>query len=112
MSSGLTQFGATVRESAYAVAQRARANAEQARAAADRMRAEAFRAVEPAVKVVETPAQIRAQVMAARGVDRLALLALNAQARIEAEISINAETAARARQAHIRTTGNFVDLKA
>ena len=51
------------------------------------------------------------QVMAERGVDRVTLLRLAPQARIEAEISVNAETALRARQARIRTTGNFIDLR-
>ena len=110
MSLGLTQIGASTRETAFAVAQKAREQAQQVRAAADRMRAEASRAVEPASKLVETPAQIRGHVMAERVVDRLQLLRLNAQARIEAEISINAETADRAQKAEIRTTGNFLDL--
>ena len=110
MSLGLTQIGASTRETAFAVAQRAREQAQQVRAAADRMRAEATRVVQPASKLVETPAQIRGQVMAERGVDRLQLVRLNAQARIEAEISINAETADRAHKAEIRTTGNFLDL--
>jgi len=111
MSTGLTQSGATPRETASAVAQRARENAQAARAAADRMRAGADRASEPPNKLVETPAEVRAQVMAERGVDRVALLRLPPLARMEAEISINAETTARAHQAQIHTTGNFVDLR-
>ena len=109
---GLTHSDTATQGTAFAVAQQARANAQQARAAADRMRAGAPGTVQAAVKVVENPAQIRAQVMAERGVNRLVLLRLGAQARLETVISIEAETAERARQATVRTTGNFVDLKA
>jgi hypothetical protein len=112
MSMGLTHSDTPARQTAFAVAQQARANAEAARAAADRMRsAGGPGAVQPAIKVVESPAQIRDKVMADRGVDRLDLLRLGPQARLEAEISIQAETAERARQAEIRTTGTFIDLK-
>ncbi|WP_293901054.1 hypothetical protein [Phenylobacterium sp.] len=110
MSIGLSQPDATTRVSAFAVAQRARANADQARAAAVRMRAEAARTVPSARRIVESPADIRAEVMADRGVNPVTLLRLGPQSRIEAEISIDAETATRARQAQIRTTGNFLDL--
>ena len=82
-----------------------------AMAAADRLRGQATRAVSPAVKVVETPLEIRDQVMAERGLNRLDIIKLSGQARLEAEISINAETNQRTRQAQIRTTGNFVDLR-
>ena len=75
------------------------------------MRAQALRSVQPANRTVESRDQIRDQVMAERGVDRVTLLRLAPQARIEAEISVNAETALRARQARIRTTGNFIDLR-
>jgi hypothetical protein len=92
------------------VAQRARENALAARAAADRMRAEATRAVETPNKLVETPAEVRAEVMSERGMNAAALMRLPPLARLEAEISISAETAARAHKAQIRTTGNFVDL--
>jgi hypothetical protein len=74
------------------------------------MRAEAGRSVAPPNKLVETPSDVRARVIAARGMDPLRLLRLPPLARLEAEISINAETVARAREARIRTTGNFVDL--
>jgi hypothetical protein len=112
MSMGLSQSDAGTRVSAYAVAQRARASWEQvkAMAAADRMQVEAARVVNPAPKLVETPAQIREQVMADRGLDRRDLAELGAQARLEAEISIAAETARRARDAKIKSQGNFVDL--
>jgi hypothetical protein len=60
--------------------------------------------------VLETPAQIREQVMADRGLVGRDLLKLGPQARLEAEISIMAETARRAGQADIQSTGNFVDL--
>ena len=110
MSTGVTHSGATLRETAFAVAQRARENADTARTAADRMRAEAARGIAPPNKLVEAPSEVRAKVMAERGVNRLELMRLPPLARIEAEISIDAETAARARKAGIRTTGNFVDL--
>lgn len=106
MSIGLSQPDATTRVSAFAVAQPARANADQARAAAVRMRAEAARTVPSARRIVESPAEV----MADRGVNPVTLLRLGPQSRIEAEISIDAETATRARQAQIRTTGNFLDL--
>ena len=112
MSIGLSRFGASLPISALAVAERARANAQQVRAAADRMRGEAVGAVQPPNRLTENRLEIREQVMADRGLDRLALMRLNAQARIEAEISINAETADRARQGQIRTTGCYLDLKA
>ena len=110
MSFGLTQIGATLPASAFAAVAR-RVEAKAAVDAVDRMGANAIRAVQPAIKVVETPVQIRAQVMADRGVDSLTLVRLSPQARIEAEISINAEAAQRARQAQIRTQGNFLDLR-
>ena len=49
--------------------------------------------------------------MAERGVDRITLMRLSPQARLEAEISLTNETARRACKAQIRTTGNYVDLK-
>ncbi len=82
-----------------------------AMAAVDRMHAQTTRAVTPPVRMVETPLQVRDQVMAERGLSRLDIVRLSGQARLEAEISINAETNQRARQAQIRTTGNFVDLR-
>ena len=97
MISGLSPPGASTRELAFA--------------ATDRMRAQALRSVQPANRTVESRDQIRDQVMAERGVDRVTLLRLAPQARIEAEISVNAETALRARQARIRATGNFIDLR-
>ena len=113
MNTRVSHIGATPRASAHAVAQEARANWERvkAMAAADRMGVTETRVVQPAMKVVDTPAQIRAQVMADRGVDSLTLMHMNAQTRIEAEISISTETAERAKKAQIHTTGNFVDLK-
>lgn len=95
---GLSHSGASTRELAFA--------------ATDRMRAQALRAVQSADPAVESRDQIRDQVLAERGVDRITLLKLTPQARIEAEISISTETARRAQQAQIRTTGNYVDLKA
>ena len=110
MSTGLTHSDATPRETASAVAQRARENAQQARAAADRMRADSTRSIESPVKLAETPSDVHAKVMAERGMNRVELMRLPPLARIEAEISINAETAARAHKAQIHTTGNFIDL--
>jgi len=110
MSFGLTQIGATLPASTFAVVAR-RVDAKTAVDAVDRMGADAIRAVQPSVRVVDTPVQIRAQVMADRGVDSLTLLRLSPQARIEAEVSINAEAAQRARQAQIRSKGNFLDLR-
>jgi hypothetical protein len=114
MSIALSHSGTSSLASARAVAERARSNWEQvkAMAAADRMGAQATKTVQPANKLVQTPFQIRDQVMAERGVDRLDLMRMGAQARLEAEISIDAETRERARQAQIRTSGNFLDLKA
>ena len=50
--------------------------------------------------------------MAARGMGPLQLMRLPPLARLEAEISIQAEIAERARKAKTRTTGAFIDLKA
>lgn len=114
MTLTLSQSGATSRIPAYAVAQQARANWAQATAmaAADRMHVDPTRVVRPTHGLVETPEQIREQVMADRGVSRRDLVQLSAQARLEAELSIDAETRERARQANIKTQGAFVDLRA
>ncbi len=113
MSLGLTQIGAHLQGMAYVMAEQARLSSQQqtARSAADRMRADQTRAVEPVRRLVETPTQIRAQVMAERGVDRLDLMRLGPQARIEAEISISAEAAQRAARARQSHTGAFIDLR-
>jgi hypothetical protein len=50
--------------------------------------------------------------MSERGMNPAAPMRLPPLARIEAEISINAEAAARAHKAQIHTIGNFVDLVA
>ena len=94
---GLSQPGASTRELAFA--------------ATDRMRAQSLRAVQPANPAVESRDQIRDRILAERGVDRITLLKLTPQARIEAEISVTIETARRTQQAPIRATGNFVDLR-
>ena len=100
MSIGLTHLGASVRGLAYAMAQGGRVDGEQvlATAAADRMRAGALKKVQPA----DGAAEAREQVMAERGVDRIALLRMGPQARLEAEIAIEAATAARVRQTQAR----------
>jgi hypothetical protein len=114
MNTTLSQFGAAPQATAHAVAQQARANWDQAKAmaAVDRMHTQAVKTVEPAKKLVQTPLEIREEVMTERGIDRLDLTRMGAQARLEAEISIDAEARERARQAKIKTTGNFVDLTA
>lgn len=94
---GMSQPGAATRELAFA--------------AADRMRAKSLRAVQPANPAVESRDQIRDRILAERGVDRITLLKLTPQARIETEISIMIETARRTPPAPIRATGNFVDLR-
>jgi hypothetical protein len=94
---GMSQPGAATRELAFA--------------AADRMRAKSLRAVQPANPAVESRDQIRDQILAERGIDRITLLKLAPQARIETEISITIETARRTPPAPIRATGNFVDLR-
>ena len=101
------------RPTALAVAEAARANwgQTQTMAALDRMNVQPARRVEPSVKVIETPAEIRSKVMAERGVDQLELLRLGPQARLEAEVSIDRETAARAHKARSEGLGTLVDLK-
>lgn len=113
MSIGLTQFGASLQGMAMAMARETRAASQQATgmAARDRMKADAARAVEPSQGLAESPSEIRARVMAERGVDSLVLMRLGPQARIEVEISINAETAQRARQSTILSTGTYIDLR-
>lgn len=113
MSTTVSQSGANARVSAYAVAQQARANWAEttAMAAADRMHVDATRAVRPAARLVETPAQLRDEVMADRGVSSRDLVQLSPQARLEAEISISTEARIRARQARVRSEGVFVDLR-
>jgi len=67
--------------------------------------------VQPANPVVESRDQIRDQILAEWGIDRVTLLKLAPQARIEAEISVTIETARRTPPTPIRATGNFVDLR-
>lgn len=112
MSFVSSQIGARGLSAAFAVAQQARASAEQVRAAADRMRIEGTREVAPVDKLSETRADIRRDVMAERGVDPRELARMGAQARLEAEVSINRETEARARKAGIKATGVYLDLTA
>ncbi|WP_397401688.1 hypothetical protein [Phenylobacterium sp.] len=94
---GMSQPGAATRELAFT--------------ASDRMRAQSRSAVQPANPFVESRDQIRDRILAELGVDRITLLKLNPQARIESEISIMIETARRTPPAPIRATGNFVDLR-
>lgn len=112
MSLGLTQFGASLQGMAYAVAGQTQFVSQQqaARTVADQAQATDIRTVQPARRLVETPTQIRAQVMAERGVDRLDLMRLGAQARLEAEIAIAAEAAVRAAKAR-KTLGARLDLR-
>ena len=118
MNVGSTHIGTNAQSYALAAAQvadQARANWQQvqAMAAADRTNAQDQRAVQPSGKLVQTTAQIRDQVMAERGVDRLDLMRLPAQARLEAEISIAVEAADRAREANTqpRPTGLVLDIR-
>ena len=114
MNTTLSQFGAAPQATAFAVAQQARANWDRvkAMAAVDRMHTEAVKTVQAPAKLEPTPLEIRAEVMAERGVDRLDLTRMGAQARLEAEISIDTEARERARQAKVKAEGNFVDLTA
>jgi hypothetical protein len=111
MSMGLSQNGTTQRASAFAVAQQARANAQAIRAGAERLRAIGPDNVLPPIKVVQSPAEIRAKVMEERGLDRRDMVQLGPQARLETEISIQAETEERERQAKLRDKGALFDLK-
>jgi hypothetical protein len=99
MSISLTHLGASVRGLAYAMAQGGRVNGQQvlATAAADRMAAGALMRVQP----VSGAAEAREQVMAERGIDRVTLLSLGPQGRLQAEASIEAAAAGRARQARL-----------
>ncbi len=56
-------------------------------------------------------ALLRDQVLAERGVDRIALMKLTPEARYLAEVSIDAEIAMRSRQAPARAMGNRIDLR-
>ena len=114
MSMGLSQLGASTRALAFAMAQQGRVDMREvlAVAAADRMQAGALKAVQPPMDSYRTTDQIRDRVMTERGVDRVTLMHLGPQARIEAEVSINAAAAARARQAAPRATGNLLDIRA
>lgn len=114
MTLGLSRIDATpAQPTAAAVAAQARVNWRQVQAmvALDRMHGQDARQAQPAAKLVQTTAEIRDQVMAERGVDRLDLIRLSAQARLEAEISIDAEAAERARRAKARPTGAVLDIK-
>lgn len=97
MISGLSHPGATPRELAYATT--------------DRLRARAQRVVQPNGLADESRDQIRDQVLAERGVNRITVLKLTPQARIEVEISVITETARRAHPVQARTTGTLIDLK-
>jgi hypothetical protein len=107
MSIGLTQLGASVRGLAFAMAQRGRVDGDQVlgAAAADALPAWALKPVQPGA------ADLRGQVLAERGLDRVGLMQLTPQARYRAEVSIDAETALRTRQAPARATGAFLDLR-
>lgn len=110
MSIGLTQLGASIRGLAFAMAQEGRVDGARVlgAAAADRLPAWALRPV----RATSDPADMRGQVLAERGVDSITLMKLTPEARYIAEVSINAETAMRARQTPIRATGSLLDIRA
>ena len=97
MISGLSHPGATRRELTYATT--------------DRLRAPAPRVVQLTGLAAASRDQIRDQVLAERGVDRITVLKLTPQARLEVEISVATETARRAHPAQARATGTLIDLK-
>jgi hypothetical protein len=111
MGVGLTHIGATQGIAAYS----ATASRTRTAGALDRMHAESLRAVRPVAEPRRQRDQIRDQVLADRGLDRIDLFKLGPQARLEAEISIDAETAWRAREARardqVRATARFVDIR-
>lgn len=108
MGSGPTQIGATTAATAYAAAA-GRARSNLAEAAADRMHGAELRAIQPVADPFPVRDQVRDQVLADRGLDRIALRKLGPLARLEAEISVDNETARRLRP--VRATANFVDIR-
>lgn len=114
MSTPVSHTGAIETATAWIAAYGASASRSAPRsasAAVDRMHVDPTRAVRPAARLVETPSQLRDEVMADRGVTRRDLVQLSPQARLEAEISIQSETRARARETRVRSEGVFVDLR-
>lgn len=109
MSMGLSQVSASVRGLAFAMAQQGRVDSAQVlgTAATDALPAWALNPVRPSADADAT----REQVLHARGLDRIALMNLSPEARYRAEVSIDAETAARVRQAPVRASGTLVDIK-
>lgn len=104
MDLGLTRIGAL-----------GRAAAPRAMAAVDRMHAQTLRAVAPPADAAPVRDRIRDEVLADRGLDRIALSKLGPQARLEAEISVDIETARRLQHAGAvspaRAVGGLVDIR-
>ena len=104
MDLGLTRIGAL-----------GRAAAPKAMAAVDRMHGQALRAVAPPADPAPVRDQIRDRVLAERGMDRIALARLGPLARLEAEISVDVETARRLQKADLRkptrAVGSLVDIR-
>ena len=94
MSIGLTHLGASIRGLALAMARGGRVDGAQvlASAASDALPGGLLKPIQP----VSAADDVRAQVMAERGVDRIALLNMSSQARFQAEASIDAAVAMRA----------------
>ena len=109
MSSGLTHIGAIARGLAYAPAPALRAWGRND--AGERPNVTAAKLAAPTPNAAAAREQIRTQVMVERGVDLLDLYRMGSQERIRTEAAIMTETAVRARQASVRPTANFVDLR-
>jgi len=105
MSISLTHLGASIRGLAFAMAQRGRVDGAQvlAAAAADGLAGGLLKPIQP----VSAADEVRAEVMAERGIDRVALLRMGPQARFEAEASIEGAAAMRARRAQ----GAILDIR-
>ena len=113
MSSDLIQIGATPGSAKPAPADRLRApSAEGALAPSEKVfKVSTARPVTPAETPLEVREKVRQQIMAERGVDMLSMYRLGSQERIRAEAAILTETALRTRQARVKETGAFVDLR-
>jgi hypothetical protein len=109
MSSGLTHSGAIARGLAYAPAKDLRAWGREAEG--QRANVTAVKPVRPAPNAAEARERVREQVMAERGVDLFDLFKMGSQERIRAEAAIMTETMVRTRQAQVRATANFVDIR-
>lgn len=104
MDLGLTRIGAS-----------GEAAAPRAMAAVDRMHGQALRTVAPSAGPAPRRDRIRDEVLAERGLDRIALARLGPLTRLEAEISVDAETARRLQRADAReparSLGTLIDIR-